>query len=318
MCNHIDEDKNIVVMNPLYNSGSIVVGEPSVVTTPVVTPAETTAPVVTPSAVTSAPAVTTPTPVTTSPVVTDVPPVQGAIEFTFDDVTVKKGDTSAELHLKVKNNTGFSAFQADLVIEGLDGFTVEDAFGDDAFPGKWSTATKSTAIQFVSDSGHNVDSKDGEFVEVDINIPANAAPGTYKVVLKNIIGSKLYGVDNQVKFKDGELYGGVSTLTIVGEETTLVETTPAPVVTTAAPVVTTAAPVVTTAAPVVTTTPIPTELVGDVNGDGTVNAKDLVALKKYLLLAATKDTVPNGDINKDGEINASDMIRLVRILLEKD
>ncbi|MDO5559172.1 MAG: dockerin type I repeat-containing protein, partial [Oscillospiraceae bacterium] len=73
----------------------------------------------------------------------------------------------------------------------------------------------------------------------------------------------------------------------------------------------------TTTTTTTTTTTGPQEPIqGDVDNNGTVNAKDLMKLKQYLLLAASKDTVPNGDVNKDGNINAFDLVHLVKILLE--
>ena len=57
-------------------------------------------------------------------------------------------------------------------------------------------------------------------------------------------------------------------------------------------------------------------LPGDLNGDGVVDALDLVRLKKYLL---GEDVVlcTSGDLNADGAINALDLIRLKKYLLDE-
>lgn len=52
---------------------------------------------------------------------------------------------------------------------------------------------------------------------------------------------------------------------------------------------------------------------GDLNGDGTLDARDLVRLKRFVAGAAVKLAVP-GDLNSDGFINAIDIIRLQKFL----
>ena len=51
---------------------------------------------------------------------------------------------------------------------------------------------------------------------------------------------------------------------------------------------------------------------GDVNGDGSVNKKDLLALEKYL--ADSTYSIANGDVNEDGEVNKKDLLALKKIL----
>lgn len=54
-------------------------------------------------------------------------------------------------------------------------------------------------------------------------------------------------------------------------------------------------------------------VVGDVNGDGIVNSKDLTRLMKFI--AGEKVSVPGGsDINEDGTTNAKDLTRLMKII----
>ena len=60
----------------------------------------------------------------------------------------------------------------------------------------------------------------------------------------------------------------------------------------------------------------PTEpVVGDVDDNGVVNTRDLIALKRYLLLV-DKTAPANGDINGDKTINSIDLVHLVKILLK--
>ena len=77
----------------------------------------------------------------------------------------------------------------------------------------------------------------------------------------------------------------------------------------------TAAPTA-TAEPTAAPTGEPAEpAVGDVDDNGVVNTRDLIALKRYLLLV-DKKAPANGDINGDKAINSVDLIRLVKILLK--
>lgn len=54
---------------------------------------------------------------------------------------------------------------------------------------------------------------------------------------------------------------------------------------------------------------------GDVNGDGSVDARDLSALMK-LLADDSEDTV--GDINGDGSVDARDLSALMKLLAEQE
>lgn len=55
---------------------------------------------------------------------------------------------------------------------------------------------------------------------------------------------------------------------------------------------------------------------GDVNGDGAVNTKDIVRLMKFL--AGEDVEVTQTDINADGAVNVKDVVRLMKIIAEDD
>ncbi len=57
---------------------------------------------------------------------------------------------------------------------------------------------------------------------------------------------------------------------------------------------------------------------GDVNGDGVVNAKDVIILRKYLALDEEVDLAPGADVDGDGFVGATDVICLRRILASID
>lgn len=59
----------------------------------------------------------------------------------------------------------------------------------------------------------------------------------------------------------------------------------------------------------------PTKLLGDVNGDGTVDGRDSIRLMKYLLDSSAQIVEINSDVNEDGVIDGRDSIRLMKILL---
>ena len=61
---------------------------------------------------------------------------------------------------------------------------------------------------------------------------------------------------------------------------------------------------------------VPTVLPGDLNGDGSVNALDLIRLKKYLL-GESVTLCCSGDLNGDGSVNTLDLIRLKKYLLRE-
>lgn len=58
------------------------------------------------------------------------------------------------------------------------------------------------------------------------------------------------------------------------------------------------------------------KLLGDLNGDKSIDALDFAAMKKYLLDPSIDIDVEAADMNDDGEINALDLVALKKILLE--
>ena len=55
-------------------------------------------------------------------------------------------------------------------------------------------------------------------------------------------------------------------------------------------------------------------LPGDINGDGSVNNKDLTRLQRYLKGAEVEVVVQNQDVNGDGGVSNKDLTRLQRWL----
>ncbi len=53
---------------------------------------------------------------------------------------------------------------------------------------------------------------------------------------------------------------------------------------------------------------------GDINGDGEVNAKDLIRLMKYLADSGTEVNATILDVNKDGSVNSADLVHLMKYL----
>ena len=55
---------------------------------------------------------------------------------------------------------------------------------------------------------------------------------------------------------------------------------------------------------------------GDVNGDGVINTKDIVMMKKYLLGEEKNIDTDGADLNGDQKINVVDMLYLTGVLTE--
>ena len=56
---------------------------------------------------------------------------------------------------------------------------------------------------------------------------------------------------------------------------------------------------------------------GDVNGDGKIDGKDLIRLRRYLV-GLEAELFPGADCNGDGEVNGKDLIKLRKYLLTED
>ena len=59
-------------------------------------------------------------------------------------------------------------------------------------------------------------------------------------------------------------------------------------------------------------------LKGDMNGDGNINALDLIRLMKYISGVSVDIPVGAGDVNGDGRINTMDLIRLLKYVNGED
>ena len=54
------------------------------------------------------------------------------------------------------------------------------------------------------------------------------------------------------------------------------------------------------------------DIIGDVNGDGVVNAKDVSTLMKYLAKWNVRIDKEQADVNNDGKINNKDVRELLK------
>ncbi len=252
MCNRVIDKKAVVVV-PSYVNGSIEVKEADETTAEVTTPASET----------------TTVSETTSEVAADKP------IFTFEEVdTTFKADKDnvATLYFDIKNNTGINAAEASISVS--DGISIDSVDVADFEDGKWTTSSKKDEMQFVSNNGKNIDTKEGRFAKINVVLPKGIKDGEYKVTISNLSISKQ--VDNKEVVTK---YADPITATIVVDSAKA------------------------------------DTIKGDVDNNGVVNAEDMVKLKKFILLAADKSTVPNGDVDGNGTINVVDLVNLVKILL---
>ena len=315
------------------------------------TPAETKAePAKTTPAETKAePAETTPAVTKADP--TAAPTAKSdAIQIQVGEVTGKPGE-KVKLNISAKNvGAGFSALQFDYELD--DQFKVNRGIKGD-FGCSWTVGSKSKSLQFLEADGMNI-TGDGVIGKIEIEIPADAKNGEYTFKISNFEGSQVDAATNTQKILKGDSFEGIAGKIIVNDGKTAEETKAEPAETTPAetkaepanttpeetkaepanttPAETKAEPAETTPAetkaepaettPAVSVEPTeeptakPTEpVVGDVDDNGVVNTRDLIALKRYLLLV-DKTAPANGDINGDKTINSIDLVHLVKILLK--
>ncbi len=313
------------------------------------TPAETKA-----EPAETTPAETKAEPAETTPAVTKADPTAAptaksdAIQIQVGEASGKPGE-KIKVEISAKNiGAGFSALQFDYELD--DQFKVNRGIKGD-FGCSWTVGSKSKSLQFLEADGMNI-TGDGVIGKIEIEIPADAKDGEYTFKISNFEGSQVDAATNTQKILKGDSFEGIAGKIIVNKGTPAPETTPAetkaepaettPAETKAEPAETTPAetkaepaettPAVTDAQVTEVTTPAvsvepteeptakptgePTEpVVGDVDDNGVVNTRDLIALKRYLLLV-DKTAPANGDINGDKTINSIDLVHLVKILLK--
>ena len=64
--------------------------------------------------------------------------------------------------------------------------------------------------------------------------------------------------------------------------------------------------------------PIQDRLLGDVNGDGELNIRDVTMLISAVLDGNNAKAAVNGDVNGDGKVNISDVTALISLVLSED
>jgi len=319
------------------------------------TPAETKAePAETTPAETKAePAETTPAVTKADP--TAAPTAKSdAIQIEVGEVTGKPGE-KVKLNISAKNvGAGFSALQFDYELDDQFKVNrgIKGDFGCSWTLGSKSKSLQFLEADGMNITGDGVigkieieipaDAKNGEFAFKISNFEGSqvdAATNTQKILK----GDSFEGIAGKIIVNDGKT---AEETKAEPAETTPAETKAEPANTTpeetkAEPANTTPAetkaepaettPAETKAEPAETTPAVsvepteeptakptgePTEPVtGDVDDNGVVNTRDLIALKRYLLLV-DKTAPANGDINGDKTINSIDLVHLVKILLK--
>ncbi|MBP1566122.1 MAG: hypothetical protein J6A58_10255, partial [Oscillospiraceae bacterium] len=255
MCNHVVREEGQeaypIVLEPTYVNGSITVGNGgTAVTTSATqqTPQQTQQTQQTPQQ-TQATQQTQST--TAAPVIN-----QNAMNFVLGNTKVNAGET-AYLALDIKNNSGLSAFQGELILPS--GFKCVKGYACD-FEGSWSISEGSANVQFLSVDGHNIATSDGMFGEFEIAVPAGTADGVYEVYFTNLSASNYTGSGQQV-YDPSKLAGVKGTITVGNGGVTVTQQTPSTQATT------------TTAKPSTTQAPQSGQFtVGVANASGTVGS----------------------------------------------
>jgi hypothetical protein len=188
-------------------------------------------------------------------------PKSDAISIEIGTVYGAAGE-KVKVPVTAKNvGNGFSALQFDYDIDG--DLTIGRGIKGD-FGCSWTIGKTEKSAQFLEADGMNI-SGDGVIGKFEIEIPKDAKDGTvYNIKISNFEGAMVDSATNKQVKLDADKFTAVAGKIIVGKE-----------------------------AP--TTEPTAENTAYDVNGDGSVNTADIIALKKYLLLVKDAKVV-NGDL----------------------
>jgi hypothetical protein len=259
-------------------------------------------------------------------------PKSDAIQIEIGEVKGEAGKT-VKVPVYAKNvGKGFSSIQFNY--EMNETFTIKRGIKGD-FDGSWTIGSKERAVQFLEQDGMNI-SGDGCIGKFEVVIPAGTPDGIYEIVPSGFEGSQVDPDTNKQQILEGSAFAGVAGRIIIGDVDPNVTTAAEPAETTEAkpaetteakpaetteakPAETTA--VTTEAKPAETTAEVapspatPVDVEGDVDDNGVVNTRDLIALKRFLLLQ-DKKAPANADVNGDKSIDSLDLVHLLKILLK--
>lgn len=261
---------------------------------------------------------------------------EGSIAFSFEPLTFDRNTAKdPELILDAHCQTdGFSAIQAEFYSEG--GISTKKIWPGDDVNGAWKFKIFSSdhfIMQFISGNGRNTDAIDGPAACIVLTYPDDILPGTYSYTLKNIEYC-IYNeeIDKQQKYEYNEEISG--TITITGDapashssessahsqnqsaenNNSVRQDNNNPsvnnnVVTQASSKKQTEKP---NTAKSSKSDSKKKNVSGDINGDGTVDSKDIQLLKDHFL-GKKKLSVSKGDADKNGKLDLHDLIYICKI-----
>ena len=113
----------------------------------------------------------------------------------------------------------------------------------------------------------------------------------------------------------GTFSDDVEKTTVLTTTTTTTTTTTQPTTTKPTTVPTVMSTTQPTTQPTIPTTTVKAVNFGDVNTDGKINGKDVLALRKYIVSLDDNIDTDNADCNKDGKINGKDVLQLRKYII---